>query len=193
MGDEVAEVGSVIANLVDHSLTEGVAFLRCPAAFDLGRAVLDEAADKVVAGCRQGRVPDRGLGQLDKGVIRPATLLPAIVGAFHSLHGVQELEGAVAQHMAGRQGRVVRHAGQGDVDLARGAPDLEIAGFPVQVFGDITLGHQAGKGALRVQVGHHDVSVNLITVVQRDTDGTLVFDDNLVNRGVGADLPPVFL
>ena len=157
-------------------------------ALELRRGVLHEDAHEVLARRGHRRVDQGRDHDVEEGVARPAAGLPVVVGAFHPLDRVGEMEVALEAGRAFGERREARQAVEGDVELAGGAAGLEGA-HPLQEWLGQLLVLDAGKeGALHVHVGDDAGGVDLLAVVEDDAGGAAVPDADALDAAAGADL-----
>ena len=88
---QVFEVGAVICNLIDNSLSELIALFVRPAALGFYRAVLHENGHHVFAGWRERGVILRRNQRVAVGVCRPAIVLPVVVGFLETPQCIGEM------------------------------------------------------------------------------------------------------
>ena len=139
--------GRDLGDPVDDRVAEGLAVV-VPGAqgrVQVVRRVLDEAADDVLAGRGHRRVDEGRNDHVDVRPAAPAAVLRVVVGALHVVE-----RGAVADRpaevlaLAGQAGEVGQ-AVDGQVDLARRAPELEAADLLLEL-GLEACPARAGRG-----------------------------------------------
>ena len=189
MQNQVLEVRAVLGDLIDDGLAELIPLRVGPIlSVDLGRAVLRKHRHHVFAGRGHGRIHQGGKQGVQVRILGPCAVFPVVVGPFHALQGVDEVKVRLEQLVPPGDGVKIRHAIQGDVDLSRRAADLEIAGAPDHLRGQIFFIQELQKGAFRIQIGDDDLGAAFIAVLQHDALDPALGDPDRFHAGLRLDL-----
>ena len=127
--------------------------------------------------------------------LRDLPILGVVVGALDVINARAD------GHRAAMQDRVVTFAfewqrgevgqfAQGDVDLARRAACTEVLDRRDKFIGEMFRLDELQEGALRVCSRHHDFGLELIAVLECDSNSASILDDDLLHACVDSDLHP---
>ena len=154
----------------------------------MGGQYWDEHRHHVLARRRHGRIDGGGNQHIDVGILRPSAGLPVVVGPLHAFKGVGAVHVAEHQGAVGRNAVECRQAVQRDVQLARRAANLEVLRLLNHRWRQVAFIEALQEGALRVQVGNHQLGPVLGAVGKRHPGDAPALDDDAMHVGVADDL-----
>src|SRR5690606_37300125 len=131
--------------------------------------------------------------QVEIGLLRPGAVLPVVVRALHFLERVEEVHVAVVQRIVTAESGEFRQAIERDVELPRGAADLEVAGAPDEVRMQIVLVEELEERAPRIEIRDDEVGAVLVAVRSGYARDTSAAHDDALHRRVRDDLASVRL
>ena len=137
---------------------------------------------------RRHRRVERGRDHhVEERIGRPAPGLPVVIGAFHALDRIGEMQVAAQAGRILRQRREFRHRIQRDVDLAGRAPDLEVLHPAQERIRQFLFLDQFQEGALHIGVGDDEPAMNLLAAGQHHAHRPASLDQYALDLGAGAD------